>query len=230
MNGGRLAWLVGAYLVGTFPSAYLVARAARATDVIAAARSGASEGDAHVLLDKHVGKAWGALAATLDVVKALSYALVAKYVAHLPQEWLAGVGVMLVLGHTFPFYLRAMAGRGLSAASGVLLALLPVAMVVAGVIIVLGHVARATGPASTVGFALAPFVALAQGAPGAIVVMAALIFVLILLRRLVGVSKAAAVAGWPRALIRRALFDADLPSAASRRPASDPATERPVRP
>src|SRR5438046_2883474 len=140
MDGGRLAWLVGAYLVGTFPSAYIVARVAGATEVIAAARSGASEGDAHVLLDKYAGKAWGAIAASLDVLKALVFALVAKYVAHLPPDWLAGVGVMLVLGHSFPFYLRAMAGRGLSAASGVLLALLPVGMVVAGVIIVLGHV------------------------------------------------------------------------------------------
>ena len=229
MNGGRLAWLVGAYLTGTFPSAYLVARAAGATEVIAVARRGASEGDAHVLLDRYAGKAWGAVAAALDVLKALTYALVTKYAAQLPPEWLAGVGVLLVVGHSFPFYLRAMAGRGLSAASGVLLALLPLGMVVAGVIIVFGYVTRSTGLASTAGFALTPVVALAQGAPSAIVVMAAIIFGLILLRRLVGVSEAAAVAGWPRALARRALFDADRPST-TERPAEGPARERPVQP
>jgi glycerol-3-phosphate acyltransferase PlsY len=230
MNGGRLAWLVGAYLAGTFPSAYLVARVAGANEVIAAARSGASESDAHVLLDKHAGKAWGSIAATLDVLKALVYALAAKYWGNLPPEWVAAVGVLLVLGHSFPFYLRAMAGRGLSAASGVLLALLPLGMVVAGVIIVLGYVTRATGPASTAGFALTPVVALAQGAPGAIVVMAAIIFGVILFRRLVGVSEAAAVAGWPRAVTRRLVFDADLPASGRPGPASGPVSERPVQP
>jgi glycerol-3-phosphate acyltransferase PlsY len=229
MNGGRVAWLVGAYLVGTFPSAYLVARVTGATEVIAGARRGASEGDAHVLIDKQVGKAWGALAAASDVLKGLVYALIARYGANLPAAWLGGVGVLLVTGHSFPFYLRALAGRGLSAASGVLLALLPVGMVVAGVIIVIGHVTRATGPASTIGFALTPVVAVAQGAPGAIVVMSAAIFVVILLRRLVGVSEAAAVTGWPRAMGRRLLFDADLPAGSPGR-AADPSRERPIQP
>src|SRR5436305_1871895 len=123
MSAGRGAWLVGAYLVGTFPSAYLVARITGAREVIAAASSGASEGDAHVLIDKHVGKGWGAVAAALDVVKGFVYALVANVVAHLASPWLAAVGVLLVVGHCFPPYLRSMAGRGLSAAAGVLLAI-----------------------------------------------------------------------------------------------------------
>ena len=167
--------------MGTFPSAYLVARLTRADHVIRAARSGTSEGDAHVLIDKYVGKGWGSLAAALDVLKGFTYALAAKYAGHLPPAWLAAVGVLLVVGHSFPFYLRALAGRGLSAASGVLLALLPLGMVVAGVIIVLGYVTRATGPATTLGFALTPFVAMLQGAPGAIAVMAACILVVILI-------------------------------------------------
>ena len=212
MSAGRGAWLVGAYLAGTFPSAYLVARITGAREVIAAARSGASEGDAHVLIDKHVGKGWGAVAAALDVLKGFVYALVANAVAHLASPWLAAVGVLLVVGHCFPPYLRSMAGRGLSAAAGVLLALLPLGMVVAGVVIVLGYVTRATGPASTLGFGLTPVVALAQGASGAMAVMGAAIFGVILLRRLVGVSEAAARSGWPRALVRRLVFDADLPA------------------
>jgi glycerol-3-phosphate acyltransferase PlsY len=224
-----VAWLVGAYVVGTFPSAYLVARITGAREVVAAARSGASEGDAHVLIDTHVGKVWGAVAATLDVLKGFVYALLANTVAHLPPVWLAAVGVLLVVGHCFPPYLRSMSGRGLSAAAGVLLALLPLGMVVAGVVIVLGYVTRATGPASTLGFALTPVVALAQGASGAMAVMGAAIFGVILLRRLVGVSEAAARSGWPRALVRRLVFDADLPAAAAA-PGTEQAHHRPVGP
>ena len=230
MNAGRVAWAIGAYLAGTFPSAYLVARLNRADQVLRAARRGSSEGDAHVLIDKHVGKAWGSIAAALDVLKGLVYASLAKYVGHLPPAWLASVGVMVVVGHSFPFFLPALAGRGLSAASGVLLGLLPLAMVVAGIIIVVGYVSRATGPASTLGFALAPLVALAQGEPGDLAVMAACIFGVILLRRLPGTSEAAASAGWGRAVVRRLLFDSDSHARRPRRAPADSPHERPVQP
>jgi glycerol-3-phosphate acyltransferase PlsY len=230
MNAGRVAWLVGAYLAGTFPSAYLVARLTGAREVVAAARSGVSEGDAHVLIDKHVGKGWGTVAAALDVLKGFAYAFVANTVPHLPPGWLAAVGVLLVVGHCFPPYLRSMAGRGLSAAAGVLLALLPLGMVVAGVVIVLGYAMRATGPASTLGFALTPIVALAQGAAGPIAAMGGSIFGVILLRRLVGVSEAAARSGWPRALVRRLVFDADLPAPATGAAGAEQPHHRPIGP
>ena len=230
MNAGRVAWAVGAYLAGTFPSAYLVARINRADSVVRAARRGSSEGDAHVLIDKHVGKAWGSFAAALDVLKGFAYALAAKYLGDLPQAWLAAVGVLVVLGHSFPFYLQAMAGRGLSTASGVLLALLPLGMVVAGLIIVLGYVSRATGPASTLGFGLTPIVAVVQGASGAMALMAASIFGVILLRRLPGTSEAAASAGWGRTIVRRLLFDSDQPSRRSGPARADSPHRRPVEP
>jgi glycerol-3-phosphate acyltransferase PlsY len=209
MNPGRLAWAIGAYLAGTFPSAYLVARMAGAGHVLSEARAGVSEGDAHVLIETQAGRGWAGLAAALDMGKALAYAVAARYLGDLPPPWLAAVGVLLVVGHAFPFYLRRLAGRGLAAAAGVLLALVPLALVVTGVIIVVGYVLEATGLASTLGFALAPFVALATGRPAAVVGMCAALFVLILLRRLVGVSAAAGRAGWTRTVARRLLFDTD---------------------
>jgi glycerol-3-phosphate acyltransferase PlsY len=230
VNGGRLAWIAGAYLTGTFPSAYLVARVTGADHVIRAARRGSSEGDAHVLIDKYVSKVWGSIAAALDVSKGFVYALLAKYVGHLPPVWLAAVGVLLVVGHSFPFYLQALAGRGLAAGSGVLLALRPLGMVVAGVIIVVGYMTQATGPATTLGFALAPLVAVVQGEPGAIAVMAASIFGVILVRRLPGVAEPGAAAGRPRAVVRRLLFDSDSPSPRRRSTAADSPHQRPVRP
>ena len=82
MNLGRILWVAGGYLVGTFPSTYLIARAKRATTVLAAADRGRSEADAHVLMKAHMGGGWGVLAATIDVVKGLVYPLVARH-AHL---------------------------------------------------------------------------------------------------------------------------------------------------
>ncbi len=211
MNAGRVLWTVGAYLVGTFPASYVIARAKGAHAVLEASNRGSGEGDAHVLLKAHLGGGWGALAAILDVAKGLVCALAALHLGKLPEPWLATVGVLVVVGHSFPFYARAMAGRGLAAAAGVLLALIPVAMVVAGVLIVIGYVLKITGPATTLGFGLAPVVAWLNGQPGARVAMAASIFGVILLRRAEGVQLAAADGGWPRALTRRLLFDADRP-------------------
>jgi len=211
VNAGRVAWAVGAYLAGTFPSAYLVVRANHAQAVLESSNRRSGEGDAHFLIKAHLGGGWGALAAILDVAKGLVYALAAEHIGALPESWLSPVGVLLVVGHSFPFYARAMGGRGLSAAAGVFLALLPVAMVVAGVVIVLGYVLRTTGPASTLGFALAPVVAWVTGQPGPRVAMAAAVFGVILLRRAEGIQLAAARGGWPTALVRRLVFDTDQP-------------------
>jgi glycerol-3-phosphate acyltransferase PlsY len=211
VNVGRVLWTVGAYLAGTFPSSYIIIRAKGARAVLEASHRRSGEGDAHVLIKAHLGGAWGALAAILDVAKGMVYALAAVHLGRLPESWLAIVGVLLVVGHSFPFYARALAGRGLAAAAGVLLALLPAAMVVAGVVIVIGYVLRITGPASTLGFGLAPVVAWLTGQPGPRVAMSAAIFGVILLRRAEGVQLAAADGGWPRALTRRLLFDADNP-------------------
>jgi len=217
VNAGRVAWAVGGYLAGTFPSAYLIVRANHAQAVLEGSNRRSGEGDAHVLIKTHLGGGWGALAAILDVAKGLVYALAAEYLGNLPESWLATVGVLLVVGHSFPFYARDMGGRGLSAAAGVFLALLPVAMVVAGLVIVVGYVLRTTGPASTLGFALAPVVAWVTGQTGPRVAMAAAVFGVIMLRRAEGIQLSAARRGWPRAVLLRLVFDADRPQELSLR-------------
>jgi acyl phosphate:glycerol-3-phosphate acyltransferase len=205
-------WVLGGYLAGTFPSTYLVARARHGAVVIAASKRDASETDAHLLITEHLGGAWSALAAALDVGKGLAYLLVAQRFGEVPPLWLALIGVAIVVGHCWPPYARAMAGRGLSAASGVLLALLPVEMVIAGLVIVLGMVFRVTGPASTLALASVPVVASIRGQPVAYAAMGAGILAVIVLRRLEGVGGLVA-RGIPRgrALYYRAIWDVSSP-------------------
>jgi acyl phosphate:glycerol-3-phosphate acyltransferase len=212
VDGGRIAWAAGAYLAGSLPSTYLVARITRATAVIAASNRRASEADAHTLIHQHVGGAWAAVAAVMDVAKGFLFMLAADKLGHLPPTWIAVCGVLVVVGHSFPPYARAMAGRGLAGAAGVLLAVLPIPMVVTGVIILAGILLRNTGPATTMGFAAAPIVAAIQGQPHALVLMAWGILAVILLRRLEGVSAVAQRHGWPRAVVRRLIFDSDRPA------------------
>lgn len=205
-------WIVGGYLAGTIPAAYLIARARHATAVIRGAQRQSGEADAHILMDRHLGRGWASVAGTLDVGKAFVFPLAAREWGGLSAEWLALVGVAIVIGHGWPPYARAMAGRGLSAMAGVFLALLPIPMVVTGVVILVGVIAGQTGPSSTAGMASAPVVAALQGQPSAYVAMAGAIFLVVLLRRLEGIGELVrGGSSWGRALYYRAIFDTDGP-------------------
>ncbi|MFN2590855.1 MAG: glycerol-3-phosphate acyltransferase [Actinomycetota bacterium] len=214
MNGGRVLWLVGAYAAGTVPSALLVARAKRATALLAASGRRAGETDAHILMAQHLGVGWTVVAATLDVLKGFVVLLAGREWGDLPPAWLALVGVAAVLGHTFPLYGREMAGRGLATASGVYLILLPFEMVVAGVTIVVGRIVRTTGLATTGAMAAVPILAAAQGQPGELIAMSVAIFGILMIRRLEGVGDVVR-SGIPtaRAVLYRCVFDSSGPPA-----------------
>lgn len=208
MSWGGLLWAAGGYLAGTIPSTWLVARAKRAKDLISASGRSAGETDPHILMAKHLGVGWTALAATVDVLKALVYVIAARQWGHLDKGWLALAGVLIVVGHSFPFYAQQMAGRGVAAAAGVYLALLPWEMVVAGLLIVIGGAIRSTSLFTTVAMAAVPAVATLQGQPGEFVAMSAAVFAILMIRRLEGIGVVIR-SGIPpaRAVVYRCVFD-----------------------
>ena len=212
MAGTHLAWAAGGYLAGTFPSTWIVARAKRATWIISAAGRASGETDPHILMARHLGVGWTALATTLDVVKGFVFVLAAREWGRLPEAWLALSGVTVVVGHSYPFYLRRMAGRGLAAMAGVFLFLLPVEMTICGLLIVVGGVTRTTGLATTVGTASVSVVAAVQGQPGSFVAMAAAILAVIMIRRMEGVGEVVRNGTNPfRAAVYRCVFDSSGP-------------------
>lgn len=202
-------WAGGGYLAGTVPSTWIVARSKGARGLLAEAGRASGETDPHILMTSHLGVGWTALAATLDVLKGLVFVLAAREWGHMAPAWLALCGVTVVVGHAFPFYLKEMAGRGLAAASGVFLVLLPVEMTVAGLIIVAGGAARVTGLATTIAMAGVPVIAAAQGQPGEFVAMATAILAIIIIRRLEGIGDVTRRGVSPgRAVLYRCLYDA----------------------
>jgi glycerol-3-phosphate acyltransferase PlsY len=208
----HLLWLLGAYLAGTVPSTLVAAKlhgGPGGHNLLAEARREAGESDPHVLMTKHLGAPWAVAAMTVDVVKGLLFLLAARHFGNLDPGWLAMCGVAVVLGHAFPFYAARMAGRGMAAASGVYLALLPWPMVIAGVLIVIGIVVKNSGLATTIGMLSVPFTAAWQGQPAEFVAMAVAVFGLLMLRRLEGVGEVVR-SGVPvsRAVLYRCLFDA----------------------
>jgi glycerol-3-phosphate acyltransferase PlsY len=211
VNVGRILWVVGAYFAGmSAVSLAAFSKAGRAA--LSTASRNSSEADAHILLRDNLGFGWMVLFATMDVAKAGLYPLAARTFGPLPDSWTALVGFVLVTGYAFPLFFRATAGRGLAGAAGALLALLPIPMVIGGLVILLGMLVHRTGPASTLGFAVIPIAAAIQGQPAPYIAMACGLLGLIVVRRLEGVSVAAAQWGWPLALWRRLVFDQDLPA------------------
>lgn len=208
MDAGRVAWAIGGYLIGTLPFALIVAKAKRANTLLGTSRRSAGETDPHMLMWKQLGLGWAVVAGTLDVLKGFLFILAARHWGRLDHAGLAATAIAVVVGHSFPFYAREMAGRGLSAASGASLVLLPVEMILTGLLILIGGATRNTGVATTIGFLSIPIVAAFRSQPRAFVAMSAAIFALLLIRRIEGIGAVIKTGVSPaRAIWDRLVFD-----------------------
>jgi glycerol-3-phosphate acyltransferase PlsY len=125
------------YLLGSFPTGYLVGRA-RGIDI----RQHGSGNIGATNVMRTLGKKLGLLVFVCDALKGLlavrvAGALVAGGTIDLPPHGvLAGViaAVACILGHNFPVWLGFRGGKGVATTAGVLLGLMPVAVAVAGVV------------------------------------------------------------------------------------------------
>lgn len=201
-----LAWALIGYASGSLPSAWIAAAVFNKRAVLDHVRRTVGETDAHLLLKQAGGRAAMA-AAALDVLKGFVPVVVASNVTG-PHE-IAACAIGTVAGHCWPPYFHRVAGRGLAAAAGAFLGFVPVEMALAGLIRIIGSLAKAGGLASTVGFVLLPVVAWYRGQPAPYLVAALVINVLIFARRLEGIGEDVAL-GIPlgRAVVRRAVLDA----------------------
>jgi glycerol-3-phosphate acyltransferase PlsY len=116
----RAAVVAAAYLVGSIPFSYLVARQ-RGVDV---RRAGSGNVGATNVL-RTVGRAAGLLAFVLDFLKGLAAALLGRAVE--PESALPALcAAAAVLGHMYPPWLRFRGGKGVATGAGAFLPLIPV--------------------------------------------------------------------------------------------------------
>ena len=121
----RAAVVIAAYLIGSIPFAWLVARQ-RGTD-LRQVGSG-NLGAANVM--RSSGVSAGAMVAALDIAKGAASVWLAARVgdgAELP----AAAGLAAIIGHIYPIWLRFRGGKGVATACGVFAVLTPLAMPVA---------------------------------------------------------------------------------------------------
>jgi glycerol-3-phosphate acyltransferase PlsY len=116
------AILVGAYLIGSVPFSWLVARRFGVKDVrtVGSGNVGATN------VMRSAGKTAGTIAFVLDFVKGAVAALLARQLS--PEPWLpAAAAAAAVVGHIHPVWLRFQGGKGVATGAGAMLPLAPLA-------------------------------------------------------------------------------------------------------
>ena len=154
-----LAALIG-YFLGSFPSGLIVSR----TQGVDIREHGSGNiGATNVL--RVMGKKWGYFVFGLDALKGFAAVRIAFAIAlasniAIVRPELVGItgGLACILGHTFSIWLRFRGGKGVATSAGVLLGLMPLAVVsVFAVWVILFQVTRYVSVAS-IGAAIAlPF-------------------------------------------------------------------------
>jgi len=117
-----IAIVLGAYLLGSTPSAYLVTRWVARKDIrrIGDLNSGAAN------VFRTVGRTAGMIVFLVDLAKgAVAIALAWILAGTLWPYWGMAAAASAIAGHNWPVYLRFRGGRGAATAAGALLALFP---------------------------------------------------------------------------------------------------------
>ena len=108
-----------AYLLGSLPFAYLVARFGAGVDIfdIGTGNPGASN------VFRKVGRRYGALVFALDILKGVAAVYVAKLLG-CPENFVPVAASFAIIGHWWPVFLRFRGGAGLATGVGIGVALL----------------------------------------------------------------------------------------------------------
>jgi acyl phosphate:glycerol-3-phosphate acyltransferase len=166
-----------AYLLGTFPSAQIVARR-KGVDINAAGSGNPGASNTFRLL----GWRAGVLVFALDVAKGAIAAGVGLFVAdgHVGAYVL---GIAAIIGHTFPVTRHFKGGRGVATGAGVLLVIFPLLTLAFGVVwLVIVRLTRKASLASIVVVIAFPFAVALAGHPWGDVTVIAAVAVLVVAR------------------------------------------------
>ncbi|MCM8768472.1 MAG: glycerol-3-phosphate 1-O-acyltransferase PlsY [Candidatus Omnitrophica bacterium] len=112
-------WLAVGYLVGSFPSGYIIGRLWAKKDI----RSLGSGNIGATNVYRNLGLTPGATVLFLDIAKGWLPIWLAKEKTSFSPVELIGLGLATVVGHTFSFWLKGRGGKGVATSFGVMLGL-----------------------------------------------------------------------------------------------------------
>lgn len=205
--------VIGGYLMGAIPTAYLAARWMRGVDI--RQHGSGNVGGANLI---KVGARWIAvLAVIFDIAKAMPAVWVAHLIGlSLTQQVI--VGIAAVVGHNWPVYLRFSGGRGIATIMGVAFiaplvnGLVPWSLIVFITIMILNVLTVRNVPVGIgLAVALMPIVSWVAGEPLELILGFVAMFIIMVIRRLTP-RRIPASASVPTGelLLNRLLFDRDI--------------------
>ena len=172
------ALIAVAYVLGSIPFSFLVVRLMAGRDI----RQEGSRNVGATNVARTAGKAAGVIALLLDIAKGWAAVAVGRWVVAQPgwpfeagaaawesrEFWVALAGLIAVLGHMFPVWLRFHGGKGVATAAGVFFALNPLVLAAAMIVfLIVALVSRMISLASIVTAAAIPVLLtyIGRGAP-----------------------------------------------------------------
>jgi glycerol-3-phosphate acyltransferase PlsY len=127
----QISFIFLSYLIGGIPFGFLAGKLLKGIDI----REHGSRNVGATNVFRVVGKGPGIAVYFLDAVKGLAPVLLAKWLfagSAAANEWFyIAVGLAAIMGHIFTPYLRFKGGKGVATASGAMLALAPIPLLVA---------------------------------------------------------------------------------------------------
>ncbi len=114
-----------AYLFGAVPFGLLVAKS-RGVDI----RQKGSGNIGATNVFRVVGKGWGIFTFTLDALKGFIPSFVFPLIGKVEGDWGVLFGLLAIIGHSFPVYLKFKGGKGVATSAGMLLGVAPLAVAV----------------------------------------------------------------------------------------------------
>ncbi len=178
---GFVALLVGAYLLGSVPVGYLIARWRRGIDIrqFGTGNVGASN------TFRNVGHWVGVGLALVNILQSMVPTLLALSLGY--SRVAAGlVGFAAAIGYAWPVFFHFSGGRAVAAAGGVILTLWPIASIPLVLFFAAGMLAKRNPLTMFVGFGLLPVYLWLSGQPGGEAILAAALYAFLMSRRLVG--------------------------------------------
>ncbi len=143
------ALILGSYSLGSIPFSYLVVRLTAGADI----RQHGSRNVGATNVARTFGKGPGVVALLLDLAKGYAAVEFARWITARPdwpfvatasgsplqsrELWIALAGLIAVLAHMFPVWLRFHGGKGVATATGAFLALDPIVVAAAAIVFVI---------------------------------------------------------------------------------------------
>jgi glycerol-3-phosphate acyltransferase PlsY len=196
--------IICAYLIGSFPSAYIVARLRKGIDI----REVGSRNMGAMNVFYKIGFWSGLLVLAMDIGKGASAVALARWLG-VPMIAQFFAGAAVVVGHSFPVFLKFRGGKGGATVIGILAFLMPWGipfyLAIFGLGLLLTHYATLS---YSVAFLCFPFVAWLKYHSLELVAFSIGILLLIIIRYIPRVKEMRTAAGsWRRVFLRKNLKD-----------------------